>query len=511
MNKILILGHPQSGYQKVELVLQACGMQSSMPSQKERFTPFDISVTLCKAHGILPVQEIDSEEKVQQIDVGPVWNGLALDLLLGNLEQKLWGWSDPQALCLLDYWKNLDPKMTFVLVYDEPHRVLAETVCDESMSLTEAVVLQRLNSWNFYNGALLWFYLRNKSRCMLVNAQQVRNNAESCLKELQSYLDVPLALPEHYSGNGFSRIDNNHNGVGLYTEIQDSVMLSNALATDRYLIDRILETHPEHLQRYEEMQAVARVPLDAKARSYSEPLEAWLAQMKIRSERSKFVTILAEEKQKIETQLIEYGTQNEELREQLETQQKALEEEKQCIQRRLNAFQQQAGALKQEAVSISSAQKGLVEENELLLTQLHQVQEELEHYYIENQKLRQKNNNPAYYGAADRIKQQLSYRLGSVMIERSKSISGWFTMPGALLKERRAFHSEKAEAPQKKLPPVHRYCDAQEAEKVKKHLSYRLGSVLVQQGSNPIGWMKMPFALTKAYRSYRQYRKSLGK
>lgn len=465
-----------------------------MPSQKERFTPFDIGVTLCKAHGILPVQEIDSEEQVQQIDVGPVWNGLALDLLLGNLEQKLWGWSDPQALCLLDYWKNLDPKMTFVLVYDEPHRVLAETVCDESMSLTEAVVLQRLNSWNFYNGALLWFYLRNKSRCMLVNAQQVRNNAGSCLKELQSYLDVPLALPEHYSGNGFSRIDDNHNGVGLYTEIQDAVMLSNALATpvlaDRYMIDRILETHPEHLQRYEEMQAVARVPLDAKARSYSEPLEAWLAQMKIRSESGRIVALIAEEKRLADQQLNLKDDELQRLREQIVQ----FEELKQSQENRNGGNPEE-----------------LTEENELILLQLHQVQEELERYYIESQKLRQKNNNPAYYGAADRIKQQLSYRLGSVMIERSKSISGWFTMPGALLKERRAFHNENAEAPQKKLPPVHRYRDAQEAEKVKKHLSYRLGSVLVQQGSNPIGWMKMPFALTNAYRSYRQYRKSAGK
>ena len=84
-------------------------------------------------------------------------------------------------------------------------------------------------------------------------------------------------------------------------------------------------------------------------------------------------------------------------------------------------------------------------------------------------------------------------------------------MPGALLKERRAFHLDKAETPQKKRPPVHKYRDAHEAEKVKKHLSYRLGSVLVQHGANPIGWMKMPFALTKAYQSYCQYRKSLEK
>ena len=29
--------------------------------------------------------------------------------MLGNLEENFWGWSDPNAIYLLDYWKQLDP------------------------------------------------------------------------------------------------------------------------------------------------------------------------------------------------------------------------------------------------------------------------------------------------------------------------------------------------------------------------------------------------------------------
>lgn len=492
MNKILTVGHPQSGCHEVERVLHACGMQPAMPSKKEGFTPFDISSTLCRAHGIPLVHEIDSEEQVKQIDAGPVWNGLALDLLLGNLEQRLWGWSDPQALCLLEYWKNLDPKMTFVLVYDEPHRVLAETFCDEGMCLSEAAVLQRLDNWNAYNGALLRFYLRNKARCMLVNAQQVRNNSESCLKELQSHLDVPLSLPEHYSGNGFSRIDDKHNGVdsdaATHISVTHSIEITTPTVVERYLIDRILETHPAHLQRYEEMQSVARVPLDANARSYPEPLDAWLAQMKMRSESGHILALIAEEKRLAEQQLNLKENELQLLREQI--------------------VQLEEGLIESQDIRKNGKLEELTEENELLLLQLHQVQDELERYYLENQKLYQKNNNPDYYGAADRIKQQLSYRLGSVMIGHSKSVSGWFTMPGALLKERKAFHREKAESAPKKLPPVYKYRDAHEAEKVKKHLSYRLGSLMVQYGSSPAGWLKLPFFLRREVRAFKKERNS---
>jgi hypothetical protein len=157
--------------------------------------------------------------------------------------------------------------------------------------------------------------------------------------------------------------------------------------------------------------------------------------------------------------------------------------------------------------------KALGEENELLLSQLHQVQEELERYYLENQRLKQKVPPPkpaGPYGAADRIKRQLSYRLGAVMIQRSRSFGGWLGMPWALAAEAKAFRADLAQRQaDKKAPPIHKYRDAHEAERVKQHLSYRLGSTLIQHGKSPLGWMKLPFAISREVHEFRSQRRDV--
>lgn len=450
MNCIIIAGHPQSGYQEVEHLLNFSGMKAAMPSRREGLLPVDIGVALCKAYNLPSISEVASESDIPQIDVAPVWHVMALDLLLGNIEQKLWGWADPQSIYLLDYWKTLDPKFIFVLVYDEPHRALFESALEDVDPLTPDSLQHCLDSWTAYNGALVRFYMRNQDRCLLVNVKQLLGDADGFLKKLNSLLDeIQLEL--------------DLSQIGVPVSANDDI--------DAYLIDRVIAEHPESQQCFEELQSLANEPIEITANQSAHPSDAWLTLIRQRRQT----------RQHLQQQNNELDT----LRSQLSLVKKNSDRGREL--------------------------KELSQENEQLLAQLHQVQEELERYYLENQKLRKKRDESDYYGAADRIKQQLSYRLGAVMIKHSKNVTGWVAMPGALLKERRAFHLDKAETPQKKLPPVHKYRDAHEAEKVKKHLSYRLGSVLVQQGANPIGWMKMPFALTKAYQSYRQYRKSLEK
>jgi hypothetical protein len=136
--------------------------------------------------------------------------------------------------------------------------------------------------------------------------------------------------------------------------------------------------------------------------------------------------------------------------------------------------------------------------HDLLVVHMHKAQEELERYYLkekERKQLAEQKKKPLYNGAADRIKNQLSYRLGAIMVKRSKKIIGWLGMPVALAKEVRVYRKDQASRSGKKLPPIATYSDAQEAEKVKSHLSYRLGSIMVQYATSPAGWIKMPFLL----------------
>jgi len=135
------------------------------------------------------------------------------------------------------------------------------------------------------------------------------------------------------------------------------------------------------------------------------------------------------------------------------------------------------------------------EENELLLLQLHQVQEELERYYLENQEYKQKY--PPLYGAAERIKQSLEYRIGKVLIDHSRSLKGLLTLRKAIKTIRTEVQREDVERGDQQLPPIADYLDAHEADRVKNHLSYRLGTSWVKSKGSPVRWLKLPFLLKR--------------
>jgi hypothetical protein len=177
----------------------------------------------------------------------------------------------------------------------------------------------------------------------------------------------------------------------------------------------------------------------------------------------------------------------------------------------------QAAKAKAAVTPLPIVNPALEQENDLLLAQLHQVQEELERYYFENQALKVKAapatlktpSKPVHYGAADRVKGQLSYRLGATMVERSRSFGGWLGMPLALAREARQFKREKIQRGSEKLPPIAHYRDAHAAERIKLHLSYRLGQTLVANARSPIGWVKLPWVLWRQVRDFRASKQRL--
>jgi hypothetical protein len=96
------------------------------------------------------------------------------------------------------------------------------------------------------------------------------------------------------------------------------------------------------------------------------------------------------------------------------------------------------------------------------------------------------------------------------MIERSKSFFGLVFLPFSLLKIRATFKKEFKKKQAKKLPPIHTYADTYEAERVKEHLSYRLGQATIQSMKSPFGVFRLPFALRQVYREYKESRKNVS-
>jgi hypothetical protein len=713
MKPILVIGHPQSGFARVEALLNACGMQKPLPSRREGFSPIEISEILRKAY--LTSQATDQAPEIQQIEPGSIWHGMALDLMLGNLDQELWGWADPQSIHLLDYWKSLDPKITFILVYNEPQTVFTGWT-DGNKRCTQEDLEAEMKLWCAFNAALLNFYYRNPGRCLLVHAQQVGLSANRYLQQVQARIEIPLTSPQHLPGQTESDVESEEDllaadledvrphdqhltPIAANQEIQAWESESMAAEVDplsQYLAGDLIGFFPEAQQIYEELQSVANLPLARDPNAKQSPLAAWklmadlhqqlkqheastreyleklqaLSEQKAQLEQQlstlglekrvlgesqtglqqenellllqlhqvqeeleqhyltaqsrlenlnqvekqkqaaedqakeheastrkylKELQVLSEQKAQVEQQLSTLGLEKRVLGEsQTELQQEnellllqlhqvqeeleqyyltaqshleslnQVEKQKQAAEAQAKEFEQkvaQTAAAKVAAENLvteikkkqarltqdlgaqttlaaeraklleeahkagnQTASNELKEENELLLLQLHQVQDELEHYYLENQQLKQHADSgntsqqansatalqPAVqksrYGAAERVKQELSYRLGAAMVANHNSLKGWVNMPFALSREVRAFKHERKEKGEQELPPIDSYYDAHEAERVKEHLSYRLGAAMMAHHKSPIGWMKMPWVLAGEVKDFKHRR-----
>ncbi|WP_243830424.1 ATP-grasp fold amidoligase family protein, partial [Campylobacter novaezeelandiae] len=106
--------------------------------------------------------------------------------------------------------------------------------------------------------------------------------------------------------------------------------------------------------------------------------------------------------------------------------------------------------------------------------------------------------NTIYFGAAQRIKSQLSYRIGSFLL--SKSLTKIVKIPYEVVKykfEKKVYDTLVKFYPHLKLPRLEEYLDYNEALKTKEHLSYRLGNALIK---NPFTFI---FKIKKIYRQYK--------
>ena len=146
---------------------------------------------------------------------------------------------------------------------------------------------------------------------------------------------------------------------------------------------------------------------------------------------------------------------------------------------------------------------GLIEERSLLLSELNRARKDLESLHSEVQMLRVKAScsnwtpPPArerLVGAAERVRNHLSYRIGSILVTNSRSLRGWMRMPSDLILETRLFRaSMKREAPSRQ--PLTAYEDYHLACRVMNQLSYRLGNAIMKNSRTPLGWIRMPFCI----------------
>ncbi len=365
MKIIVICGHPNSGYEGVHQVLTQAGLGLPKTSRRELISSEDLHEKIFNSYGV-DVKRLDS---IAPIKMGKIWQYLAIDLFMGNMEQTNWGWANDKSTWLLDFWKDQDPHVSFILAYSAPEYVLAKALTNRDITSTEIDVV--LASWIAYQNEILRFYKQNSERCLLVNSVATGQDPSILVTKVNSTFSLEL-----------SQISNSEATVNNRSSIAET--LSKALIDDE---------HPANVL-YRELEALADIAdtsISLIQVKYKRAFEEFIqllteidkAKIKISGDRE-YINKLEQKQIDLESE-IQQLTQNNQERDQFNSNRKAL------IQKLMQARDEQNIPL------LSGNEKSKLEvhldgsvpvspEKNISIEQ----QDKLEHYFTEWQELSDK-------------------------------------------------------------------------------------------------------------------------
>lgn len=378
MKIVITCGHPCSGLHIAHDTLTQAGLMNPLPSGRESLSVVELHEKIFKANDLA----LDGLHDCTPLSPGKIWQMLAMELFAGNLEQTDWGWADARSVWLLDFWKNLDPQIRFVLMYSTPEFAIGRMAQGKPVDAGDIETF--ITSWIAYQTEILRFYNRNPDRCLLVNIFSIRHDPIRFIEKSNETFGLNLSLSsslELSEREDFSAIavtlakalvEDNEEAQLLYAELESTADLADddANSINRHNIEALAEysellarvdTARDERHQYEERINRGN---DALAQQSNELQEQALLIAKQEGE-IQLLTRVSEDKTKLANDLKSENTRIKQEHAELKNQFEKLE-------RTLKDVQSQGVDQRNE----------LTQENELLLLQLHQVQEELEQYYL---------------------------------------------------------------------------------------------------------------------------------
>lgn len=365
MKIVIVASSPDCNTANLQTLLQASGLQAARPSAKYGHTASDWHSKIYTALD----HDIDGLTTQSPLPVGIAWLDLAVDLMVSNIDQVEWGFADARATWLLDFWRNVDPQSRFVLAYTPP----------QHLDLSSP---QALNTWLSYSGELLRFYKANKARAILVDNSEVgiypARLAYTCQKtwslttvDWQKLGTVAASAPP----STYGPVPSLAAKLGKLLHQSRTPLLNPSTA----VMSTKKSGKPQGMLG-------ALFALFGKSKQLSEDLDrtqAELAQTNGQlSQANLLLSDLGQEKQNLQTQA-----------QGLQTQISSLQAQAQTLQAQASAnaqaHQTQMQALQAERQTLQTQNQAQNQEGELLLSQLHQVQEELERYALQNRQVQE--------------------------------------------------------------------------------------------------------------------------
>jgi len=406
MKVILTIGAPQSGHLAVFDRITQAGVVCAAPCRDASLSPQNLQARLLRSMEV----NLSSDTPLIQLTPGRLWNELASDLFLTNIDHPAWGWADHQSVCLMDFWREFDPQVRLLLVYNSPLAYLQQVLCD-SDTLTADAIAAALATWSHWNTALLRYFHRHPQHCLLVNSQQAVAEPAALIELLKTKWQIAGLTVQESTGQGSNQSD-------LLT----------------HLISQMLDPQHPAWALHQELESVAQLTVPATAASNDPGVgiaAAWAEWAKARTqaetasqEQSNLIAAhadLTRARDQLGAQLAAEAKAKAEAIAQRDAQASAkaqaiaqrdaeAKSKAEAIAQRdaeakakaeLQAQVAQAAQAAQASAKVSEETTELKQENELLLLQLHQVQEELEHYFLRYQEIERQQQSKATGFVAD--------------------------------------------------------------------------------------------------------------
>lgn len=506
MSIIIQAGHKTSKSKEVMEKLYERGLSRPSNSYTHKMTTEQVSENLYK---VLAQENMSSANEKMADNV-------MTDFLLANLDAENWGWESDKNLASLEYWQKIEPDVGFILVFDHPKRLFDSI---ETEKLTTESVNKIVDEWVFYHQGILKILEAGNDRSILIEGQ--------CA--LQSIPNLNTQLVKIGSNIKFKSAWQivNTQPIDL-----DSKKAQDSNFVSELIIDEILKNYPEAINIFNNLLNKADLKSSSPIYKTQRPKLVDLVEslgcvqsdtQSIIDEYELKLSVLEQEKSDLVLLADNFKMVSDEKTKDLKMKVASAEDSLKKSQDRVVSIESRLQNAKNNIQSLEAELKkktpinsqvnslaniaDIEKENELLIAQLHETQDLLEECYLKNKELssvkakefnfhtdKVSMSNTMYYGAADRVKQDLPYRLGKQII-KAKEYKSLIGLPKSLIKEYREFQKDQEKL--SSLPSLEDYADYEEVKNVKKHLSYRVGNIVVERIDNPRKILNMPAALIK--------------
>jgi chemotaxis protein histidine kinase CheA len=445
--------------------LQQANVADAEPSRRERLTPLQVQQIMLKTvqqrRGLSLALTSTAEHSFSNTHtLDKIWTELAADLVLANVDAPRFGWYQTLDAHTPGFWQRFDPHTRFVLVYENPAQFVARNLIghdqifgnDNTTDFKNSQSL--LENWHASHSTLLdTFYvlgadavlvhadqvgfasaLLGLSESVILSTEQARQTspgadlltrllrpligqdaqAHSLWQELQAAAHAPMVETSDDSQTAVQNLDDCLQlqsellgaqqaldaalrqepsvqdqlavaSQALQAEVAARAEVQQQLVASQNDNTRLVEQHRQQLNEAEQEGEL----LIAQLHQVQEELEKYFIQ---HGEEQKARELEAQAKLEAIQQRDEEAQAKAHLQALLEAETHARQHDAALHVTALAVAQEQLNALQQENTRQAEQHRQQVQEStdegDLLMAQLHQVQEELEHYFVRYQEQR---------------------------------------------------------------------------------------------------------------------------